>query len=89
MSFVATRMDMEIIALREVRQRQIAYDITYMQNLKSNTNESTCKTERDSQTQKTNLRLPKQKGVGDLLGVLDYQIHTTVYKAEKQQGFTV
>ena len=89
MSFVATRMDMEIIALREVRQRQISYAITYMQNLKSNTNESTCKTERDSQTQKTNLRLPKQKGVGDLLGVLDYQIHNTVYKAEKQQGFTV
>lgn len=89
MSFAATRMDMEIIALREVRQRQISYAISYMQNLKSNTNESTCKTERDSQTQKTNLRLSKQKGVGDLLGVLDYQIHITVYKAEKQQGFTV
>ena len=32
------------------RERQISHDITYMWNLKNNTNESICKTEADSQT---------------------------------------
>ena len=32
------------------REKQILYDITYMQNLKENTNESIYKTETDSQT---------------------------------------
>ena len=41
------------------RERQILYDITYMWNLKNNTNESIYKT--DSQTWKTNLWLPKEK----------------------------
>ena len=34
MPFAATCMDLEIIILSEGRQRQILYDITYMQNLK-------------------------------------------------------
>ena len=33
MPFAATWMDLEIIILSEVRQRQILYDITYMWNL--------------------------------------------------------
>ena len=33
-SFAATRMDLEIIILSEVNQRQISYDMTYMWNLK-------------------------------------------------------
>ena len=37
--------------------------------------------------QKTNLRLPKGKGWGrDNLGVWDQQIQTTIYKTGKQQG---
>ena len=36
-----------------------------MWNLKNNTNESIYKTEADSQTQKTNLWLPKGKGGGE------------------------
>ena len=44
------------------RERQISYDSTYMQNLKNDTNELIYKTEIDSQTQKTNLWLPKGKG---------------------------
>ena len=32
MPFVATWMDLEIIILSEVRQRQASYDITYMWN---------------------------------------------------------
>ena len=35
---------------REYSERQIPYDTTYMWNLKNNTNESTFKTEIDSQT---------------------------------------
>ena len=34
MPFAATWMDLEIIILSEVNQRQISYDITYMWNLK-------------------------------------------------------
>ena len=33
MPFVATGMDLEIIILSEISQRQISYDITYMWNL--------------------------------------------------------
>ena len=40
MPFAATWMNLEIITLSEVRQRQILYDITYMWNLKKkDTNE--------------------------------------------------
>ena len=52
MPFAATWMDLEIIKLSEVSQkeRQIPYAITYMWNLKYNTNELICKAETDSQT---------------------------------------
>ena len=53
MPFAATWMDLEIIILSEVksdRGRQIPYDITYMWNLKCDTNEPTYKAETDSQT---------------------------------------
>ena len=49
MPFPATWMDLEIIMLSEINQRQILYYITYMWNLKSDTNELTYKTEIDSQ----------------------------------------
>ena len=35
----AARMDLEIIILSEVRKRQIPYNITYMWNIKYDTNE--------------------------------------------------
>ena len=52
MSFAATWIDLEIIILSEVNQkeRQIPYDITYMWNLKYDTNELIYETETDSQT---------------------------------------
>ena len=63
----ATWMNLEIIILSEVRERQI-HDSTYMWNLeKSDTKGFTYKTEIDSQTQKTNLQLPKGKGGRDTL----------------------
>ena len=41
-------MDLEIIILREVTERQISYDITYTGTLKNDTNECTGKKESDS-----------------------------------------
>ena len=58
-SFAAMWTDLEIIILSKVRERQISHDITYMWNPKNDTNELIYKTEIDSQTQKTNLWLPK------------------------------
>ena len=56
----------------------------YMWNLKYDTNPLIYKTETDSQ--KTNLWLPKGKREGwDKLGVWDSEIHTTVYKIDKQE----
>ena len=51
MPFAATWMDLEIIILSEVsqKQRQIPHDITYMWNLKYDTNEHIYKTKTDSQ----------------------------------------
>ena len=45
MLFAATWMDLEIMILSELSQRQISY-IIYMWNLKKGTNELTYKTER-------------------------------------------
>ena len=50
MPFAATWKDLEIIILSEDRERQISYDITYMRDLKYDTNELIYKTETDSQT---------------------------------------
>ena len=41
-------MDLEITILSEIRQKEIFYDITYMWNLKNDTNELIYKTETDS-----------------------------------------
>ena len=59
-------MDLEIIILSEVNQteKDKYHDVTYIWNLKYDTNELIYETETDSQTQKTNLRLPKGKGGG-------------------------
>ena len=48
--FAATWMDLEIIIPSEASQTEKDKYITYMWNLKTNTNESIYKTETDSQT---------------------------------------
>ena len=52
MSFAATWMQLEIIILsgQSERERQTPYNITYMWNLKYDTNEPIYKAETDSQT---------------------------------------
>ena len=57
--FTATWMDLEIIIQSEVGERQKLYDITYMWDLKHDTNEPIYKT--DSQTQISDLWLPRGK----------------------------
>ena len=71
MPFIATWMDLEIIILSEISQAENNkyHDVTYMCNLeRKDTNELTYKI--DSQTQKTNLWLPKGKE-GDKSGIWD------------------
>ena len=65
MPFAATWMDLEITILSEVRNRKtntIWYHL--MWNLKYNTNELIYRTETDSQTQSTDLRLSRGRGWG-------------------------
>ena len=45
------------------RERQMPYDITYMWNLKYDTNQHTYKTKTDSQTQRTVMLLPRWQEV--------------------------
>ena len=60
MPFAATWTQLEIIILSESeRERQMAYVVTYMWNLKYVINELIYKTETDSQTQRTYLWLPR------------------------------
>ena len=68
MSSATTWIDLAIIILSEVksdRNRQI-YNITYMWNLKNDTNNLIYKTETDSQTQKTNMVTKQERGEGGI-----------------------
>ena len=57
-------MDLEIIKLsRSEREREILYDIIYMRNLKYDTNELIYETETDSQAERTDVWLPRWRGV--------------------------
>ena len=67
------------------------YDITYMWNLKYDTNKLIYETETDSQTQRTDLWLPRGKGQG---GGVDGEFGVSRCKLlyiemDKQQGPTV
>ena len=70
------------------RERQISYDITYVWNLKYDTNEHIYKTETD-----TEIRLVIAKGeVGrerDGLTVWGWKMQTITFRMDKQQGPTV
>ena len=77
MSLAATWVSLEIITTGSQKERQIC-DIIYRWNLKYDTNELISETETGSQTQRTNLRLPKGKttsvGVNQEFGVIRYKL---------------
>ena len=64
-------MELEVIILSDGSQKEKdKYDITYMWNLKSNTNELIYETETDSQTQKIDLLFPGLGGRhGEWVGI--------------------
>ena len=71
MPLAATWMDLEIIILSEVSQRQILF-IVYMWNIKNNTNESIYKTETDSDIEnKLMVNKGEREGRRDKLGIWD------------------
>ena len=90
MPFAATQMDLESLILSEVKsegERQTPYDITYMWNLKHNTNGLTYKRETDSQTQRTDLWSQGGRGQRrDGVGVWAQQMQTVLYRMDKHQG---
>ena len=64
MPFAATWVDLERMTVSEISQmeKDKYHEITYIWNKKGDTNEHICKTEMDSQMQKTSLWLPKGNG---------------------------
>ena len=78
MPFLASGMDLEIIILNEVRERQISYHSYWNLTKKNDANELIYKMEIDLQISKTSLRLPKGK-----LG-MNIHTHTTKYKIDNQ-----
>ena len=65
MPFAATWMNLEIIILSEVvRKRQMSYNIVYIWNLKKVIQMNLFTKQKQTYKQKTNLWLPKGKGVG-------------------------
>ena len=60
----ATSMELEIITVTIKLEKDKYHDINFMYNVKNDTNESIYKTEIDSQTQKINFQLPKEKRWG-------------------------
>ena len=80
MPFAAAWMQPQIIMLSEVSQKEkdkYYYNITYMWNLKYDTNELIYETETDSQTYRTDLRflVVGEGGIGGL-GLADANCYT-------------
>ena len=77
MPFAATQMDLEIVILSDVSQRQISYDITYMWNLKQGY-KWTCQQNRNRVTDVEN-KLIVTEGKGE---DWDWYRHTTIYSVQ-------
>ena len=64
MPFAATKVDLENYHSKwnkSDQERQIAYDITHMWNVKNNMNESICRTETDSQDTENKVMVTKRE----------------------------
>ena len=76
MPFAGTWMDLEIIIIKEVRQRQISYNITYKWNLKKDTNELIYKIERNSQALNNKFMVTRGNRWG---GEIDWDFRNDMY----------
>ena len=82
MPFIVSWMDLEIIILSEVSERETSDDITYMWNVKKRIQMNFFAEQKQTHRLK-NLWLPKKTGEGrgrDGLGVWDWHRHTGIYK---------
>ena len=68
--------------MKSHRERQILYDITYIGDLKNNTNEFIYKTKTDSETRKTNAGFGKTGGEGQMREYCVNRLCTTTYKTK-------
>ena len=85
--FAATWMDLEIIILNEVRERQL-YCITYVKPKNSDTNERIYKEKQTPRLQIYGYQKGKLWG-REKLGGWDQHIQTSMHKIDNQQGPTV
>ena len=71
------------------RERQILYNIIYMWNLKSKTNEQTKQKQSHRYREQTDGCQSGRVGGRDNWGVWDWHVHTAIFKIDNQQGPTV
>ena len=91
MPFTATWMDLKNIILSEVNQREKA-DIIYYLYVESDKLIQMNLFTKQKQTprhRKQTYGYQSRKEGRDKFGVWNYQIHTTMFKIDKQQGFSV
>ena len=86
MPLAATWMDLEIIILSEISQRQISYDIAYMLNLKKWYKWTYLQNRNRLTDLENELMVTRGKGGGV---VWNWHVHTAVFKIDNQQGPTV
>ena len=84
-AIAVAQIDLEMIILSEISQRQMSYAITYMWGLKYDRNEPISDTKTGQRTFSWFLR-GKWGWRGEGLGVWDYQMQTAIYRMDKQQG---
>ena len=84
-------MDLGIILLSEVSQRQTPSNLTYRWSPTHAADECVYGTETDSQTHRTDLWLPGawRAGGRDGVGVWVEQMQASIYRTDKQQGPTI
>ena len=87
MPFASVCLDLEIIILSEIREKQI-HDITYKWNLKNYTNELIYKTKRDSGFENKLTLIKEKDGGRDKFRVWDQYIYIIIYKTDNKDLYS-
>ena len=90
MPFTEIQMDLEIVILNKVRQKEKYHMISFRWNLKK-MKQTNLLQNRNRLTELENELVVNggRLGEGDDQGVWDQQVHTSVFKIDNQQGPTV